>query len=114
MKALQEYPALIAQASRALLTHRQKMRPWEESIATYDAEIEQQIANDPDLRNDSQRKAKRADLQAAEDYKALLIDLNKLRDLRTELDIQLQQIENEFACKKLLIQHAIANANRKI
>lgn len=102
------YPQSIASLQRRLLSQQQAARRIKDALIAFDLEIEHSIAFDADLKNDSQRKAKKAELQASEDYQALLIDLRRVEDLQTETEIELQLMQNQFSVLKLEVRERIA------
>lgn len=106
---LNEYPIQIANLQRQLLAQEQQVRRLKDTLATFDREIEGTIAFDPDLKNDAQRKAKRAELMATEDYQGLLLDLRSAQDTQAELEIDLEFLRSQFSVAKLEQREAIVS-----
>lgn len=102
------YPQFIADLQRKLLNQQQAARRIKDALIAFDREIDHLIAFDTDLKNDSQRKVKKAEMQAGEDYQALLIDLRRMEDSQTETEIELQLMQNQFSILKLELRERIA------
>ncbi len=68
-----------------------------------------QVAFDPELKNEQQRKAKKAEmLRQSGDYEEFNNYLAKNSFKRSHLEIQLEQLKNEFATLKLSKREQIA------
>jgi hypothetical protein len=85
---LKEYPTAIAKAANQ--TRRLEGDIWDarNELAELDYQIEGVITNDPDLKNDQQRKAKRLELQQSD---ASLTARQTLR--RSEANLNAAQIQ---------------------
>lgn len=106
---LKEFPQAIAQVQRQLLKTDQQLRQLSESVAILTAAIERQIAFDPTLKNDAQRKARRTELMESDrDYIAAANALKSVQDRRETLLIELQFLRNQFSVLKLDVRAAIA------
>ncbi|MGG6295269.1 hypothetical protein ACQ4M4_12840 [Leptolyngbya sp. AN02str] len=106
--SLADYPAMIAEASTALLRQEQKTRKLQDIVAIALADVDQQVAFDETLKNEAQRKARKAELLADPDLASVLMDLQDAKDAQRELEIQLEQLRSEFAVQKLAERRAIA------
>jgi hypothetical protein len=109
MTSLLKYPQEIAQVHRCILRLDRRARKVRQALDRKTAQIEQAIAVDPDLKNDQQRKAKRFELSEADDYRVLVETVADYQDRRTQLEIQLQLLRDEFSVLKLQYRDAIAS-----
>ena len=106
---LADYPRFIADKQGQILRLDQNLRTLRENVAFCLSAIDRAIAFDGALKNDSQRKAKRAELMESDpDYIKVLTELRKVEDIRAEMDIELQLLRNEFSLLKLERREAIA------
>jgi hypothetical protein len=106
---LNQYPKAIAEAQSQVIRLQQQVRSLKEAIAREEAAIDQEVAFNADLKNDAQRKAKRAELTAqsvlwADLHDALTQDEGQLRDEEIKLGLLL----NTFSVLKLERREAIA------
>ena len=81
----------------------------EGSIDLYKLDIEKAIASDDTLKNDTQRKAKRLELQLKADYNQMISDILKSKDKISNLEIELNLANNRFSVAKLRSRFEIAN-----
>lgn len=81
----------------------------EGSIDLYKLDIEKAIASDDTLKNDTQRKAKRLELQLKADYNQMISDILKSKDKISSLEIELNLANNRFSVAKLRSRFEIAN-----
>lgn len=106
---LTQYPEAIAGLQRRLLRTDQQIRQLSESVAIFSAAIDRQIAFDPTLKNDAQRRARRTELLESDgDYITASISLKEAQDRREDLLIELQLLRNQFSVLKLGMREAIA------
>jgi hypothetical protein len=78
-------------------------------VTIFLGKIDRDIAFDPTLKNDAQRKVRRQELMETDaNYFRATLDLKNAQDKRTSLDIQLQLLRNEFSVLKLERREAIA------
>jgi hypothetical protein len=76
---LNEYPATMAQIERDLLQTEQRIRSVQDALSTQSAFADREVAFDDSLKNDTQRKARRADLlRCNADYQKTLIVYQEL------------------------------------
>lgn len=106
---LKQYPNAIANQQTELLELRQTIGQVKTAIASCEAELDRAIAFDAELKNESQRKVKRAELIKAD------LNLLQLREQLTELEyehakaeINLSLLLNQFAIAKLERRRTIA------
>lgn len=106
---LNEYPTAIAKLQRSILEFDQNLIGLVESVKIFEAEIDKEIAFDPLLKNDSQRKARRIELQQCDGdfYQATLL-LKQTKEKRDLLAIDLELLRNNFSVLKLDKREAIA------
>jgi hypothetical protein len=106
---LHDYPTAIAQVQRQLLKRTQQLRTLQEGLAFCLSAIDRQVAFDQGLKNDNQRKARRAELMESDsDYIRALLELRQVEDDRAELEIDLQLLQSQLALLKLERRDAIA------
>lgn len=106
---LNEYPAAIASIQRQLLKADEEIRQLTESVSWAESAIDRQIAFNETLKNDAQRKARKAELlQTDEVYIEAAIALKHAQNRRAELLIELERLRNCFSILKLEIKAAIA------
>lgn len=106
---LHEYPEAIASIQRELLKADEEIRQLTESVGWAETAIDRQVAFNETLRNDAQRKARKAELlQCDSDYIEAAIALKHAQDRRAELLIELERLRNWFSLLKLEIKAAIA------
>ena len=84
----------------------------EDSLDLYKFEVEKAIADDGTLKNDTQRKAKRLELQNKPDYSQMITSILKAKDKINHLEIELNLSNNRFSVAKLRSRHEIANLER--
>jgi chromosome segregation ATPase len=106
---LKQYPNTIAAKQTELLELRQRISQVKDEIAERESQIDQVIAFDADLKNDTQRKAKRSERVRTD---AELIDLaQQLAELdyqREKAEIELTLLLNKFSIAKLEKRQTIA------
>ncbi len=106
---LKQYPNAIAEKQTELLELRQTIRQVKEAIAGRETDIDREIAFNQDLKNDGQRKAKRAELVRTDlDLLALMQRLDDLDDQQQQAEIDLTLLLNKFAIAKLEKRQTIA------
>lgn len=109
MQLLQEYPGAIAQLQYQLLNINQLIEKLELDVNRICNQIETQIAFDPELKNDQQRKAKKTELiRQSGDYESSYRSLAKETFKRSQVEIQLEQLKSEFSVLRLIKREAIA------
>ena len=106
---LNEYPTAIAHLQGQILEFDQSLIGLTESVKIFEAEIDKAIAFDLNLKNDSQRKARRIELQQTDGdfYQASLL-LKQTKEKRELLAIELELLRNNFSVLKLDKRFAIA------
>jgi ABC-type proline/glycine betaine transport system ATPase subunit len=105
---LLDYPAAIAQKQRQLLQAEQHIRRLQDVLNRLTAEIDTTIAFDTELRNDAQRKARRIELMKSADYRKAATNLQIAQDQRTEIEIDLSLLRNQFSVLKLELRESLA------
>ncbi|HIK55855.1 MAG TPA: hypothetical protein IGS37_11915 [Synechococcales cyanobacterium M55_K2018_004] len=111
---LTDYPDAIAQKQRQLLQAEQHIRRLQDVLDRMTAEIDTTIAFDFTLKNDAQRKAKRSELMQAVEYRRALANLLAAQDRRTELEIDLGLLRNQFSALKLEMREAITHREMQL
>lgn len=107
MKLIQ-YPQAIAETERQLLKATQALRAAQAELDQLNAAIDSEIANNSELKNDAQRKAKRSDLMSEQLYQECLKEWQYQADNRTAVEIELNLLRNQFTVQKLLLRESIA------
>lgn len=105
---LPEYPQAIARAAEKHLQASQEVEIQSELLDFLTGEIEAAIADNPNLKNEQQRKAKRLALTQEPDYLAAKIALKQALFKRERLQIRLNLLRNQFAVAKLEARLQIA------
>lgn len=105
---LNHYPDAIASLQRQLLAQDQKIRRLAQAVEQLTIEIDHQIAFDAELRNDTQRKAKRNQAMHSDGYLALSQELHAAQDEKQQILIELELTRNKFTVIKLQMRDAIA------
>jgi hypothetical protein len=106
---LNEYPQAIADLQRQLLELDQRLTAQREQVAFCLNAIDRTIAFNQELKNDTQRKAKRTELMESDkDYIQSTIELKQLEEIRGQIDIDLKLLSNTFAILKLERREMIA------
>jgi DNA-directed RNA polymerase specialized sigma54-like protein len=105
---LSHYPTVIADVQRQILTQEQRIRQLKYQLAEFDMKIEQAIADNPKLRNDQLRDAKRKEWKNSQKYLDIVTHKEEAEDQRQALKIQLEQLKAQFEVEKLLIRERVA------
>lgn len=104
-----KFPAAIAQLQEDILKLRQDLRIAKESEALILVGLQSKVANNPELTNDTKRKAELETLKQQD--KDLLMTRNEITALEhaiSEREIALELRRNEFAVMKLDMRLQIA------
>lgn len=109
---LSQYPTAIAEVQRQILSQEQRIRLLKYQRAEFDLKIEQAIADDPQLRNEQLRDAKRRGWKNAQKYRDLVAQEEEAGDRLKMLKIQLEQLKAQFEVEKLLLQERIASREK--
>jgi len=107
-KPLGDFPVAIAECQHRQLKQTQHARHLKLSLSARNAEIDQTIAFDVDLKNDAQRKARKTELASEDVYLDLCLDCQNASDKLTEIEIELEMLMNQFSVLKLEMRDAIA------
>ncbi len=105
---LAEFPAEIARLEKHLLKQNQVVRQCQAEVDNLLADIDHSIAFDSELKNDAQRKAKRAELLREQVCVEASGQLQYELDNRSALETELSLVRNQFTVQKLLIRESIA------
>ncbi len=109
---LSQYPTAIAEVQRQILSQEQRIRQLKYQRAEFDLKIEQAIADDPQLKNEQLRDAKRRGWKNAQKYRDLVAQEEEAGDRLKMLKIQLEQLKAQFEVEKLLLQERIASREK--
>lgn len=110
---LAKFPAAIATLELQVLAMSKEIESLTNQIKNIEGEVDSQVGNNPELKNDTQRKgAKTEILQAHKGYKQLQQSLNIQQGERQEKQIELTKIINQFTVARLEMQLQIAQLNK--
>ena len=106
---LEDYPEAIAEVQAAIARIDQRLFDLESDIERRSAQFDIWIAQNADLRNDTQRRAalKEHHYNDAQ-YQGWLSLRQNLREQRTQHEIKLELLRGAFAVAKLQTRQAIA------
>jgi len=108
--SLNDYPHEIARVRTAIARLDRTIASVEYAIARIDLAIENTVAMNPNLKNDTQRRAKRGELRSSNpELRAYQEQLTRAREKRTRKEIQLEMLRNTFSIAKLQLRHEIAS-----
>lgn len=106
---LSQYPAAIAQAAQTVNELDAQISAVQLSINRQEANADKKVAFESDLRNDSQRKARRFELLEVNlEYQHALNSLMRLTTQKANAIAQLEYLRNQFSVAKLETRLAIA------
>lgn len=106
---LADYPHEIAKLRSAIARLDNQITDLSTQLETIEAEIDACVAFDADLKNDQQRRAKRAQLKADHPtHTDLTANLRHIEQERLKLDIKLNLTRDLFSVAKLQKRHEIA------
>ncbi|MBE9040709.1 hypothetical protein IQ235_07940 [Oscillatoriales cyanobacterium LEGE 11467] len=109
MLELEQYPREIARIQRNILDREKQIRRLSETLSLIDNQIDRAIAYDDDLRNDSQRKAKRNELRLEDlERSKVLKQIRDASDRKTELEIDLEYYRCEYKIRLLMLREKVA------
>ncbi|HEY9699662.1 MAG TPA: hypothetical protein V6D10_20545 [Trichocoleus sp.] len=111
---ISEFPQQIADKQLAVLSQEQKVRKLKDILQTFDREIECAVAFDAELKNESQRKSKKAELQADEEYQGTLLELQHAQDALVKLQIEADLLRSQFSVAKLEFRLSLAQLETSI
>ncbi|NEP15436.1 MAG: hypothetical protein F6J97_00865 [Leptolyngbya sp. SIO4C1] len=106
---LEDYPLEIARCRAVIARIDARLAELAEQQAAIELRIDIAVADDRDLRNSEQRKAKRDQLRSQNyDYQAALALANNQREKRLKQDITLELLRSAFSVAKLVARERIA------
>lgn len=106
---LSQYPGAIAQAAQTLNEVDAQMRAVQLNINRLEANVDQKIAFESNLKNDAQRKARRFELLEVNlEYQHALNTLMRLTAQKANAVAHLDYLRNQFSVAKLETRLAIA------
>lgn len=105
---LDDFPQAIAEQEQRLLEQKQLILSLKDQVDYYDYQFDYAIAFDTDLKNDLQRRAKRAELLQEDTYRDLLLKLRAATEAAAAIEIRLQLTQNQFTVAKLAARERIA------
>jgi hypothetical protein len=106
---LAQYPEQIAQLQKDILRKDQQIRAVENQIEPMILEAEKTAYFDIELKNESQRKVRRAEILETSAYLEAKQTFEQLKDERAELLIRLEHARNRFSVAKLQMSAYIAS-----
>lgn len=112
---LTEYPAAIAAAQIKVLDLGDQLGEAEMDLARVNARFDLEIAHDPELKNDTQRRASRLAVVLQDgEHVELTRKVVVLGQRRAVAIVERDQRQDEFRVAKLLIQREIAQTSATI
>jgi hypothetical protein len=106
---LGQYPDQIAQLQKNILRKDQQIQAVERDIEPMTLEAEKIAYFDPELKNESQRKIRRAEILDTAAYLEAQQTFEQLKSERAELVIELERVRNHFSVGKLRLREQIAS-----
>lgn len=108
---LSQYPATIATAANAVIEIEQRIAEHRDALNAIELEIELVVQFDVDLKNEAQRKARKAEVLADHDEHAIKVrQIARASHDRAIAVIVLEQRRNEFSVAKIEARSRIAEA----
>lgn len=109
--SLEDYPHAIAKIRALIARCDQKITELEANIERRKARFDLAVAEDANLRNDTQRRAAWKDYAFADDeYQGWLDLVQNQQQIRTQNEIKLELLRSSFSVAKLQVRKAIADA----
>jgi len=106
---MSQYPAAIAQAAQTVNDLDSQIQAVQLNIHRLEASIDKQIAFDAELKNESQRKARRFELLEVNlEYQHALNTVMRLTNQKANAVANLEYLRNQFSVAKLEARLAIA------
>lgn len=105
---LSQYPDQIAQIQKSILRKDQQIQAVERQIEPMILDAEKIVYFDPELKNESQRKIRRAEILDTATYLEAQQTFEQLKNERAELLIELERVRNHFSVTKLRLREQIA------
>ncbi|HBB30431.1 MAG TPA: hypothetical protein DDZ80_22470 [Cyanobacteria bacterium UBA8803] len=106
---LSQYPAAIAQATQAVNELDAQISAVHMTIDRLETNVDRKVAFESDLKNDSQRKARRFELLEVNlEYQHALNTLMRLTAQKANAVTHLEYLRNQFSVAKLEARLAIA------
>ena len=105
---LNSFPKAIANLQTQIMYLDREIQQHKESIAFHLSSIDKTIAFNKELKNEAQRKAKRAQLiETDPDYTSALYKMRQTTEKREELAIELELHRNLFSVAKIEARAAV-------
>jgi hypothetical protein len=108
---LSQYPSAIATAANAVIEIEQRITEYRDALNAIELEIELVVQFDADLKNEAQRKARKAEVLAEHDEHSIKVRLiARAQHDRAIAAIVLEQRRNEFTVLKIEARLKIADS----
>lgn len=109
MMQLNAYPTAIAAAAQSLADLEGKFQACKQAIELAESDADLSVAFDQDLKNDNQRRARKAEILKHDSrYQEMIRDLLLLANDRTDALNDLERLRNQFAVAKIESRMQIA------
>lgn len=109
-RGLADYPDAIAEVRAAIARVDQRLFDLESQIERREANFERCVAEDTNLRNDTQRRAALKEYRYSDfEYQGWRSLAQNLREQRTQHEIKLELLRSAFSVAKLQARQAIAD-----
>lgn len=109
MQNIDQYPALIETTAKVIASIQHQIALKQLKLSRLAASIEQRVAFDAELKNEAQRKVRRAEILSQTDHDAMQEELIELDLQRHQQAAELERYRNEFAVLKLEARKSIAD-----
>jgi hypothetical protein len=106
---INQYPEAIALSAKNLLKTERSLKGAKFKVDEITAQVDAAIAFDIELKNDNQRKAKRAELLQSECYADAFTNFRFISEQVEDLQVEHQLLLNQFTVAKLEVRQAIAS-----
>lgn len=108
MENLSPFPELIASFQRQILQLEEEIA---ETLKMCENIIDKAILNNPELKNEAQRKVEKIDqMHQSQEYRDLSKSLRRRKHQRAELEIDLELMRSRFSIEKIRLKEAISQA----
>ncbi|MBO3461972.1 hypothetical protein G7B40_029695 [Aetokthonos hydrillicola Thurmond2011] len=109
MMQLSDYPGAISQAAQRVNEIDSQLMAVQQQINRFEGNADRIVAFDIDLKNDSQRKARRFEvLLVNQEYQTAIDTLNRLTAEKANAIAHVEYLRNQFSVFKLEARRAIA------
>jgi UDP-N-acetyl-D-mannosaminuronate dehydrogenase len=105
---LDQYPAAIAESAQPVNELEARLVTLRQQQADLESQADLQIAFDPELKNELQRKVRRSELLSSSEYWQVVQAIALLSQEKATALTMLERLRNEFTVAKLHLRRHIA------